>query len=310
MPPHQFTNHMKATFVLASIIFFSFLSSAATPQTPPQPWDQWAEAYPSWVEPVEPFRIIDNIHYVGTKGLGSFLMTTDEGHILLDGGLPQNAKLISNSIEQLGFNLSDVKILLNSHAHFDHSGGLAELKERSGALLFASENDREALETGFYAGSINPNYSAPPVVVDKVIKDGELVELGGLKLKPILMPGHSPGCTFWSMNATESGKQYSVLFFGSATVAGNRLVGPPQYPGIVEDYRSTFSRARTQQPDVLLANHPEFSGLWDKRKRQIESGSSTAFVDTEIFPELMEKLETDFEMSLVIQTEKLQEDLK
>lgn len=291
-------------FIMLLYVFFS--NAEASAKEPSKPWDQWAKANPTWVEPVAPFNVIDNIYYVGTRGIASFLITSDNGHILLDGGMPQNAKLIAKSIKQLGFEIGEVKILLNSHAHFDHSGGLAELKSLTGATVIASEADREALETGLYAGSKNLSYSAPPVVVDRLIKDGEAVLLGELKLTPILMPGHSPGCTFWSTSVTEQGKTYQVLFFGSATVAGNRLVGPPQYPGIVNDYRKTFARAKNLKPDVLLANHPEFSKLWQKRQQQVDSGSSLAFVDSEIFQNLMKKLEADFEKALKRQTAELQ----
>lgn len=184
--------------VLVVSILLSKLTVAQT--VVPKPWDTWAERNPSWVEPLEPFKIIGNVYYVGTKGIASYLITSEEGHILIDGGMPQNARLIAASIQALGFKLKEVKILLNSHAHFDHSGGLAELKELSNAKMIASQADREGLETGLYVGSDDIAYSAPPVVVDEIISNGEEVILSTIRLKANITPGHTPGCTSWTMS--------------------------------------------------------------------------------------------------------------
>ncbi len=259
--------------------------------------EQWAQAFPSWGANIEPFQIIDNVYYVGTEGLSSFLITTPEGHILLDGGLPQNAKLIAQNIVDLGFALADVKILLNSHAHFDHSGGLSSLKEMTGARLIASEGDRSALEGGFYLGAEDKDeYAAPPVAVDALIKDGETVTLGGEVLTAHITPGHTRGCTSWTMTAVQDDTPREVLFFCSATVAGNSLI-PPQYEGIVEDYRLTFKKTRDWNPDIFLANHSAFFAMAEKREAQL-SGDRHAFFDRAGFRTMMDKLENDFEASL------------
>lgn len=293
-------------YLLTALVFSVVVQSSEHKNEHVQPRDKWAKANPDWVEAIEPFKVVDNIYYVGTRGIASFLLTSDQGHVLIDGGMPQNAGLIANSIKSLGFGIRDVKILLNSHAHFDHSGGLAELKELSGATMAASVQDKEALETGLYAGSDNPSYSAPPVKVDKTIEDGESITLSTIKLTANLMPGHSPGCTSWSTKATHQGESYQVLFFCSATVAGNRLVGPPQYPGIVADYRHTFKKSKTMTVDILLANHPFFSELHDKRKRVL-GGETDAFIDAEEFSQLMQRLEADFERKLTQQRKALKE---
>jgi len=270
---------------------------------PEQPWDQWAERYPSWVEPTKPFQIAGNLYHVGTKGLASFLITTDEGHILVDGGMPQNAPIIAANIEAIGFNLHDVKILLNSHAHFDHSGGLAELKEKTGARLIAHSGDVSALEGGFYLGAEDkPEYSAPPVKVDQVIEDGHIVELGDMALKANLTPGHTRGCTSWSFPLTDGGQDYEVLMFCSATVAGNRLV-PPQYDGIIEDYRETFEKTKDWRPDIPLGFHPGFFNFWEKREAQL-SGTANSYVDRDSFPKLMNNLQDRFEKELALQSSK------
>lgn len=268
---------------------------AAGPKPPQSPW---AQSNPTWVEPFSPFRIADGVYFVGTRGLSSFLITTAEGHFLLDGGLTENADLIARNIESLGYELRDVKFLLNSHAHFDHSGGLAALKKLTGATMVASDGDKMALESGLVPGAEDdPNFAAPPVKVDRLIGDGEALILGGVAITARITPGHTRGCTSWTMTA--DGRD--ILFFCSATVAANRLVNPPQYEGVVADYRATFEKTRSWRPDVFLANHPEFFGMEERRARQI-AGDDDAFVDADAFHRLMVKLEAAFEKALVEQT--------
>lgn len=268
------------------------------PAPPPSP----LVAYnPEWVAPMAPFRVIGSIYYVGSAELGVYLFKTSRGLILLDGGMPDNAPMVAQSIVTLGFDLRDVKIILNSHAHMDHSGGLAALKLASGGRLYASEGDRSALEGGFYLGSEDKeNFRAPPVHVDHVIADGERVTLGDVTLTAHITPGHTRGCTSWTTTAREGDKDYNVLFFCSASVAANRLVGPPQYEGIVGDYRRTFAMTRDWRPDVFLAPHGSFFGLAEKRQRQI-AGDPLAFVDREAFSKLRAKFEADFETALAAQ---------
>jgi len=255
----------------------------------------------NWTKPTEPFTLIGNIHYVGTAGLASFLITTDQGHILLDGALPESVAQIEANIKTLGFKLADIKYLLNSHAHFDHSGGLAQLKQDTRATLVASEGDRSALEGGFYLGSEQiAALKAPPVKVDRVIADGETLKLGSTVLTANLTPGHTRGCTSWSMPVSERGEAQQVLFFCSSTVAFNRLVNPPQYPGIVEDYEKTFAKAKTLEVDVFLAAHPEFFGMAEKRARQ-RAGGSNPFIDPQEFRAYMVKSQADFHRQLVEQ---------
>jgi metallo-beta-lactamase class B len=292
---------MSVWVYLLTCIVFIGTSSANEINAPIKPWKQWGERYPDWVKPIEPFNIIENVYYVGTEGIASFLITSAAGHVLLDGGLPQNASVIVSNIKTLGFQLSDVKILLNSHAHFDHSGGLSELKKLSAAKMVASKQDKTYLESGLYPGSDNINYSAPPVSVDQQVVDGETISLGPINLKANITPGHSPGCTSWSMSVYVNDKPLEVLFFCSATVAGNRLLNPPQYPGIVSDYRLTFTKTKDWRPDVFLANHSDFFNLKQKRQKQL-AGDDLAFVDNATFPKLMSELERKFELALAQQS--------
>lgn len=259
-----------------------------------------ASAQNNWNKPTEPFHIIDNVYYVGTEGLGAYIFKTDAGLILLDGATPEGAPIIEANIAKLGFKVSDVKILLNSHAHFDHSGGLAQLKKDSGAQLAAMEGDVSALEGGFYLGSENNKaMGAPPVKVDRVLKDGDTVTLGGFTLTANLTPGHSRGCTSWGWTAKDGGKSYEALVFCSATVAANRITPPLQYPGIVEDYRTTFTKAKTMKVDIPLAPHPEFFGLLPKKEKAKASPKApNPFIDPAAFQPYIARLEADFERTL------------
>jgi len=283
-------------------------ASAAAPGTGPADGgaaSTWPPA--AWLEPTEPFLIVDGIYYVGSAGLSAFLITTPEGHVLLDGGLPENAPQIAANIERLGFALTDVKILLNSHAHFDHSGGLAELKARTGARLYAHEGDVSALEGGFYLGSESvQEFAAPPVKVDRALADGAVVELGGRRLVLHHTPGHSRGCSSWGVTARSGDEELDVLVFCSATVAANRLVGPPQYEGIVDDYRATFEKMSQLPVDVPLAPHPEMFALLEKREQAAAGEGHRAFVNPEAFDAYIERLRADFERQLAEQTAKLQ----
>jgi metallo-beta-lactamase class B len=222
-----------------------------------------------WNAPVAPFHVVGNIQYVGVAGVSSFLITTPKGSILLDGGLPETAPLIDRSVSQLGFRLSDVKVLLNSHAHFDHAGGLAELKRKSHASLAVSRADAPRIE----AGSVDQ----PAVKVDRLLKDGDTVELGGTRLTAHITPGHTKGCTTWSMDTEEGGKPLHVVFYCSTSVI-DRLVGNHDYPGIVADYERSFPMLRALPCDVFLGPHPSFFGMREKLARR-SAGSANPFID-------------------------------
>lgn len=213
---------------------------------------------PEWSKPVAPFRIVANIYYVGTAELAAYLIRTPDGDILIDATLAENAKLVESNIANLGVPLPAVKILLNSHAHFDHAGGLAEIKRDSGAELYASAPDTPILEKGRIAFGPSASIPFPPVHVDHIIEDGARVTLGGTVLTAHLTPGHTPGCTSWTMPVTEAGKRHNVIFYCSTTVAGNPLVGNTAYPQIASDYERSFAVLKTIEADVFLAPHASF----------------------------------------------------
>ena len=275
----------------------SLLSGVLVALIPVAAW-----AWPSnWTAPTKPFHVIDNVYYVGTEGISAWIIRTPKGLILLDVGMPDAAPLVEENIKALGFKLSDVKILLNSHAHIDHAGGLAKLKADTGAMLIASAGDRYALEKGVYEGSEDVHLlDFPAVKVDRLIGDGETVELGGVKLTAVLAPGHTKGCTGYSLPVTDRGVTHQAFFFCSASVAANRLAPNPQYPGIVDDYRRTFARLKTIKADVLLDPHAEQFDLVAKRAKL--DGPVNPFVREGELQALTQNMEADFTVQLAKQT--------
>jgi metallo-beta-lactamase class B len=260
---------------------------------------------PSWNKPTEPFHIIGNLYYVGTEGLASYLFVGPQGNILIDGATAEGAPMIEANIAKLGFKVSDIKILLNTHAHYDHSAGLAQLKKDTGAQFYAMEGDVSALEGGFYLGSESVKaMGAPPVKVDGPLHDGSEVKLGSIKLKANLTPGHTRGCTSWGFTVQDGAKSYDGLIFCSATVAANRITPPLQYDGVIADYRRTFVKAKAMKVDIPLAPHPEFFGELQKAaKAKADPKAPNPFIAPAEFKPFIEKAEADFEKTLKERTE-------
>src|ERR1041385_5962610 len=213
----------------------------------------------SWTRAGAPFRIIGNLYYVGGEDLTSYLIATPQGLILLDGGSAQLAPVIQRNIEELGFKISDVHILLNSHAHLDHAGGLGYLKKLSGAKMIASEGDRPLLERWGRDPQFGESLAFPAVHVDQIIHDDETVELGGVAMRAVLTPGHTPGCTTWTMTVTEGSRKYDVVFLCSTSAPERyRLVNNKDYPQIASDYDRSFARLKHLHCDIFLAAHGSF----------------------------------------------------
>lgn len=254
-----------------------------------------------WNAPFAPFKVMGNIHYVGTAGVSAFLIATPDGHFLLDGAPPQSGPTIIANIEALGFRIADVKYLLNTHAHVDHAGGLARLQFASGAEMVASAGDRPALEAGQVDYGPSAGWRFPPIRVDRVIGDGETLTLGGVTVTAHMTPGHTKGCTSWSMDVQDAdGALHRAFFHCSATLAGHTLT-PPAYPGIVENYRATFARVRGFEADLFLPNHSTFFDLEQRRARQI-AGDGNAFVDAGALQRFNSDLEAAFEAELARQS--------
>src|SRR3954470_2343823 len=251
--------------------------------------------------------MIGNVYYVGTEGLASYLITSPQGHVLLDTVMPEATSQIKTSIEKLGFKVTDIKYLVNTHALIDHTGGLAEMKQASGAQMVGGEADKPLLEGGYYPGAQQDEaLKFPPVKVDRTVREGDKVTVGEVTLTARETPGHSPGCTSWEFSVKDGDATRSVLIFCSGTVALNRLVGSPTYPGIVDDYRKTFARAKDMKADVLLAPHPEMYRMPEKRAKLAE-GQPSPFVVPGEFNAYAATLEKAFEEGLAKQTAAAQE---
>lgn len=260
---------------------------------------QATERERSWNKPVEPFKIIDNIYYVGANEITSFLITTPQGHILIDSGFVETAPQILANIKKLGFKPKNVKFILNSQSHHDHSGGIEELKRVSGAKLAVMEQDKAQIEAGGrndFAWGDEATY--PAVKVDRTLTDGDTITLGGTTLKAVLTPGHTKGCTTWTTTAKENGRSYNVVWVCSTTVPGYKLVGNDKYPTIVDDYRRTFQILKNLPCDVFLASHGNFFDLETKSGRIKENPLQNPFIDRAGYQQFLTDSDRDFESEL------------
>ncbi|HET9636706.1 MAG TPA: subclass B3 metallo-beta-lactamase [Gemmatimonadaceae bacterium] len=264
-----------------------------------------AQRNPDWTEPFPPFRIVGNLYYVGTKDLASYLITTPEGHILINSNLKDYVPLIQSSVEKLGFKFADVKVLLISHAHPDHDGGSAEIKRLTGAKYMVMDGDASVVESG---GKSDFQYGAdstlryPVTKVDRVLHDGDRVTLGGTTLVAHLTPGHTKGCTTWTMQVNDSARAYNVVIVGSPNVnQGYRLVDNAAYPEIVADYERTFRALKSLPVDLFLGAHGSYFDLGKKYSRML-SGDRTAFNDPVGYANYVREREHAFRQELQTQT--------
>lgn len=253
---------------------------------------------PEWTTPTEPFRIADNLYYVGTEGLAAYLIVSRDGAILIDGPMDRNVASIERNIRRVGVPLDRVRVIVSNHAHDDHVGGIARIKRDTGARFLASAGDRWALEHGTSQGDTDYGVRRYPAVkVDGVIRDGQVVRLGEVALTAHLTPGHTPGCTSWSMVARDAGKLRRIFFPCSITVAGNRLIGNRGYPGIVADFRGTFAKLATMRADIVLPGHPEAADVIERGARR-RAGQANAFVDPRLLPRMVAEKRAAFEADL------------
>ena len=259
------------------------------------------ETLRDWTLPIEPRRIVGNIYYVGSNLISSFLILTPAGNILLDTGPIQMLPQVTANVEKLGFRVRDVKFVLNSHAHFDHCGGFAELKRRTGATVIASKLDGDLMTRGgkgdFYWGD---ELAYEPVKPDRIVADGDHIELGGVTLTAHLTPGHTKGCTSWSMRVKEDGKDYEVLFLCGLTASLYKLTNNDQYPNLVEDERNTLAKLRGIHADIMLASHGFYFDLAGKAARQ-KPGGPNPFIDPNELARHVGEMEKDLEQALLAQ---------
>jgi metallo-beta-lactamase class B len=263
-----------------------------------------AQADPAWTEPFPPFKIAGNLYYVGSKGLANYLITTSQGHILINSDLEENVPLVRASVERLGFKFTDIKILLISHAHWDHNAASDTIKKLTGAKYMVMDADVSVVESGgktdFQYGNV-PASLYTPTKVDRVLHDGDEVNLGGTVLVAHLTPGHTKGCTTWTMKVKEADKTYNVVVIGSPNVnPGYRLVNNAAYPQIGADYEKMFRVLKSLPCDIFLGAHGNYFDLETKYMR-LKEGAPAAFVDPEGYKKYVADKEQAFKTELAMQ---------
>jgi metallo-beta-lactamase class B len=258
-------------------------------------------AQDDWTEPFTAFRIADNLYYVGSKGLANYLITTPEGHILINSDFEANVPLIRSSVESLGFKFTDIKILLISHAHADHCAASATIKKLTGAKYMVMEGDAPVVESGgktdfFYAN--DPDGQYPPTSVDRVLHDGDEVKLGGVVLTARLTPGHTKGCTTWTMKVKDGSRTRDVVIIGSPNVnPGYNLLNDKQYPEMKQDYERTFSVLKSLSCDYFLGAHGSYFDL-ERKYARFKAGATSAFIDPDGYKQYVTEREQAFRSEL------------
>ena len=265
----------------------------------------FAQDNPDWTTNHVPFRVVGNVYYVGSNDLASYLITTPQGHILINSNLPSSVPQIRKNVEALGFHFKDVKILLISHGHWDHAAGSAEIKQLTGAKYMVMDADVPLVESG---GKTDFQYGAeagsqfPVTKVDRVLHDGDVVKLGGVVLVAHKTPGHTKGCTTWTMKVQEKGRTYNVVIVGSPNVnPGYKLVNNTAYPGIAEDYKLTFRTLKALPCDVFLGAHGAYFGMEAKYSR-MSAGGENPFVDPQGYASYVAEREETFRRELAKQS--------
>lgn len=254
-----------------------------------------------WTEPFPAFRIAGNLYYVGSRGLASYLITTPDGHILINSDMEANVPLIRASVESLGFKFNDIKILLISHAHFDHCAGSAMIKRLTGAKYMVMDGDVDVVESGGksdfqYGNDATSLY--PPVKVDRVLHDRDEVKLGDVVLTAHLTPGHTKGCTTWTMKVNDGSKVRDVVIVGSPNVnPGYKLVGNTAYPRMAEDFEQTFRVMKSLSCDYFLGAHGSYFDL-EKKYAQWKAGTASALIDPAGYKDYVTEREQAFRREL------------
>jgi metallo-beta-lactamase class B len=265
---------VSALSLIGSLLAQPPTDAAEANATPPGPAD--------WREPFPAHRVISNVYYVGSRGLASYLITTPAGHILINSNLTTSVPLIRESIEKLGFRFSDVKILLISHAHFDHDAGSAEVQKLTGAKYMVMDGDVGVVESGgksdFQYGN-DPTLLYPAAKVDRVLHDGDEVKLGDTVLIAHKTAGHTRGCTTWSLKVNEASKAYDVVIVGSPNVnPGYKLVKNAIYPEIADDYARGFRVLKSLPCDVFLGAHGSYYGM-ESKYAKLSGGGTNPYID-------------------------------
>ena len=276
---------LAALIVLSSI---AALAAGHPGQLQPDPPNDCADCA-GWNRPTAPFRLFANTYYVGTAELSALLVTSDQGHVLLDGALPQSAPLIDANIRALGFRTEDVRFILNSHAHFDHAGGINALQRASGAIVVTSASGAEAMRQGLPTADdpqagFAPSFNRYPAVQGpfRIVADRDVLRLGPIAITAHMTPGHTPGSTSWAWQACAptGGRTrcLHVVYADSLTAVsapGFRFTGGAGRPSAVERFRASMARVASLPCDIVVSTHPDFTGLQGKREKRgaLEAGA-------------------------------------
>ena len=283
--------------VRKAVLLIIISSIVAWAQTSPLSPEQRATFHGRQSEAIEPFHIVGNIYYVGARNIASYLITTPEGHIMIDTGTKEMHDVVRANVAKLGFKLQEIKILLSGHAHFDHVQGHAAMKKATGAKVMAIGEDARALSAGADLSPLGDE-GWDPVKVDRVLKDGDTVTLGGTTLRAVWTPGHTPGCTTWTTRTEEKGRAYSIVFQAcGGPNAGVKLIGNTKFPKLVEDTLRTFQTQKALKPDIYLPMHPEsyFAGKLER----IKAGETPhPLLDPNAYAKLIADTETNFQKRL------------
>jgi metallo-beta-lactamase class B len=258
--------------------------------------------------PFPAYRVIGNIYYVGADDIACYLIATPQGHIVINSGYEDTPPIVAAGIRTLGFRVQDVRFLLNGQAHYDHVAGQAALQKLTGARVVASGPDARVIETG---GKADPRWGRqvtyPPVRVDRIVHDGDQVKLGGAVLVAHMTPGHSVGCTTWTMVTEERGKHYNVVFVGGTSInPGVRFVTHPTYPAIAADYVRTFQVLRSLPCDVFLGAHGGYYGMKEKYELMKKGVAPNPFIDPQGYRAFVDRSERDFRAQLARERSALQ----
>ena len=250
-----------------------------------------AHAERGWSEPQAPFAIYGNSHYVGTAGIAAVLITSIDGHVLIDGTTDQGAKIVAANIRSLGYRLEDVKYILSSHAHEDHAGGIAALQKLSGAIVLAGTGNVEALRTGT-SPEHDPQFGAlanfPGAANVRPVADGEVITLGSLAVKAHYTPGHTAGGVSWTWQSCEAASCKAMVFGDSLTAVSADIYRFSAHPEVIAALERSFAKVEALPCDILIAAHPEVNDIWG-RKAKVTEQSRAAYIDTEACRALAEK---------------------
>jgi metallo-beta-lactamase class B len=239
--------------------------------------------------PFEPFHFVGNIYYVGTKEVSSFLFVTPAGNVLLDPGMEQMVPLVRRSVEKLGFHFDDIRIVINTHAHFDHVAGDRDVRDATGAKVTVMAEDADEVRRGHPEFALG--WKSCPV--DRELHDGDIISLGGTELTAHRTPGHTKGCTTWTATASEGDRKYNVVILGGFTInEGVKLLSTPDYPNMAADFARTFRVLKSLACDIFGAQHPYFFKMEEKVKRMRERPNP--FVDPDGYRAVVAEAEADY----------------